>query len=507
MSAKFHKRPLTELNPYQQLGLRKFNFKLIARLTGMMLVYMAISLALPLAVSFYSRDGAQFAITFSAALILMLGLFLRNIVGRNVEYELKEDESYWVTLTVWLAIPFCGTLPYLLTGGLASFTDTVFESFSGFTTTGSSVVPYPEELPESLLVYRALTQWVGGLGLMLFVVAILRKLNASASQIYEAEFSGTQQRKLHPRLARSVTRMWAIYSLITLIMFIGLILTGTRFVDALCLAFSTVSTGGFVTHSGGVSILSGGSMVIVTLFMFLSGINVAILYRFFTLRWRHLARNEELRTYTLIFLISCLLCAIAFHAVGNDLLTSLHYSLFHIASTMSTCGFYIPKPPHWSFAVSVLTFLLIIVGASAGSTGGGIKLRRILILMKYVGNYFTRMMHPNAVFRVKVNDKPVENDYINKIFAFAFLYIAFIVGGAFVLTLCGCSIPDAICMAAANISNLGPSPLINNLGGNLDYTLLPNLAKWTLTLLMLAGRLELFALVAIFSPSYWRRGY
>ena len=451
MSAKFHKRSLTELNPYQQLGLRKFNFKLIARLTGMMLVYMAISLALPLAVSFYTRDGAQFAIAFSAALILMLGLFLRNIVGRNVEYELKEDESYWVTLTVWLAIPFCGTLPYLLTGGLASFTDTVFESFSGFTTTGSSVVPHPEELPESLLVYRALTQWVGGLGLMLFVVAILRKLNASASQIYEAEFSGTQQRKLHPRLARSVTRMWAIYALITLIMFIGLILTGTRFVDALCLAFSTVSTGGFVTHSGGVSILSGGSMIVVT-----SGINVAILYRFFTLRWRHLARNEELRTYTLIFLISCLLCAIAFHAVGNDLLTSLHYSLFHIASTMSTCGFYIPKPPHWSFAVSVLTFLLIIVGASAGSTGGGIKLRRIIILMKYVGNYITRMLHPNAVFRVKVNDEPVDNDYINKIFAFVFLYIAFIVGGAFVLTLCGSQYQQSRSLAAYQQSRRQP---------------------------------------------------
>ena len=173
---------------------------------------------------------------------------------------------------------------------------------------------------------------------------------------------------------------------------------------------------------------------------------------------------------------------------------------------MSTCGFYIPKPPHWSFAVSVLTFLLIIVGASAGSTGGGIKLRRIIILLKYVGNYFTRMLHPNAVFRVKVNGEPVENDYINKIFAFVFLYIAFIVGGAFVLTLCGSSIPDAICMAAANISNLGPSPLINNLGGNLDYTHLPHLAKWILTILMLAGRLELFALIAIFSPAYWRRG-
>ena len=501
-----HKRPFTELNPYQQFGLRRFNLKLIARLTGMMLVYMAMSMALPLAVSLYTRDGAQFALAFSAIIILMLGLFLQNFVGRGAEYELKENESYWVTIIVWLAIPACGTLPYLFTGGLASFTDAVFESFSGFTTTGSSVVSKPEELPAGLLVYRAFTQWIGGLGLMLFVVAILRKLTNGAGQLYEAEFSGTQQRKLHPRLARSVTRMWAIYSIITLVMIVALLLCGTPMVDALCLAFSTVSTGGFVTHTGGLSILGVKGLAVATLFMFLSGINVAILYRFFTLQWRRLGRDEELRTYLAIFFISILVCTVSFHTVGNDWTTAIHYSVFNIASTMSTCGFYIPKPANWSFLVSVITFILIIVGASAGSTGGGIKLRRIIILLKYVGNYFTRMLHPNAVFRVKVNGEPVENDYINKIFAFVFLYIAFIVGGAFVLTLCGSSIPDAICMAAANISNLGPSPLINNLGGNLDYTHLPHLAKWILTILMLAGRLELFALIAIFSPAYWRRG-
>ena len=502
----FSKRHRTELRPYQHLGLRKFNFKLIARLTGMMLVYMAMSMVLPLAVSLYSHDGAQFALAFSAVIVLMLGLFLRNFVGRGAEYELLEDESYWVTIVVWLAIPMCGTLPYLFTGGLASFTDAVFESFSGFSTTGSSVVAHPEELPAGLLVYRALTQWVGGLGLMLFVVAILRKLTAGAGRIYEAEFSGTQQRKLHPHLARSVTRMWAIYSLITVVMIVALLLTRTPVVDAICIAFSTVSTGGFVTHSGGAALLGAGGLAVVTFFMFLSGINVAILYRFFTLRWRHIGRDEELRTYLVVFFISFAISIAAFHTAGNDWAIALHYSLFHIASTMSTCGFYLPKPEHWSFLVSVVTFVLIIVGASAGSTGGGIKMRRIIVLMKYVGNYFSRMLHPNAVFRVKVNGEVVENDYINKIFAFVFLYIAFIVGGAFVLTLCGSSIPDAICMAAANISNLGPSPLINNLGGNLDYALLPGLAKWTLTLLMLAGRLELFAIIAIFSPAYWRRG-
>ncbi len=487
------------------LHLRKFNFRLIVHLTGILLTYLAASLAVPLAISVYYRDGMQFALVMSALLILMAGLFFRNILGRKRNYDLKENESYWVTVIIWFVIPCGGTLPYLFTGVLDSFTDAVFESFSGFTTTGSSVVAQPETLPPSILAYRAITQWAGGLGLMLLVVALLRKLTQGAFRIYEAEFSGTQQRKLHPRLAKSVTRMWTIYTALTVALALLLTVQGTPLVDALCLACSTVSTGGFLTSSAGLSILSNGALATVAVFMILSGINVAILYHFFTLKWRRL-RDEELFTYLMLYLVSVAVCTGAFVHEGNSFVSSLQFSIFHLASTMSTCGYYIPRPAHWSFLVSVLTFILIAIGASAGSTGGGIKLRRIIIMVKYIANYLTRMIHPNAVFHVKINREVVETEYINKVFAFVFLYIVFIAGGAFVLTLCGSNIPAAVCMAAANISNLGPSPLINSLGASLDYSLLPALSKWTLTVLMLAGRLELFALIAIFSPAYWRRG-
>ena len=355
-----------------------------------------------------------------------------------------------------------------------------------------------------MLTYRALTQWVGGLGLLLFVVALLRRLGLGAGSLYEAEFSGTQQRKLHPRLAHSVTRMWTIYGLLTVTMMCVLWFQGVGLVDAFCTACSTVSTGGFVTHAGGITALGHGATVTVTVFMFLSGVNVALLYRIFTLKWRHLWRDEELRTYTVLFVVSVAVCTAAFATEGEELKQAAAFSVFHIASTMSTCGFYTPVPAHWSFVVSVLTFLLIVTGASAGSTGGGIKLRRIMIMVQYVANYFTRMIHPNAVRQVKVNGEIVESGYINKVFAFVFLYILFIVGGGFVLTMAGSSIPDALCMAAANISNLGPSPLINAMGGSLDYALLPPIAKGTLTLLMVAGRVELFAILAVVSPAYWR---
>ena len=489
-----------------RMEVRKFNLPLIFRLTGVLLLYHALSLLLPLAVSIYYSDGVQFSLVMSAMLMFIPGLFFRNILGRNPAYDLKENESYWVTTIVWLTIPLSGALPYILSGEMANVADAIFESFSGFTTTGSSVVARPQDLPKGLLVYRAFTQWVGGLGLMLFVVAILRRITLGADRIYEAEFSGTQQRKLHPHLSKSVTRLWAIYSILTVAMFVLLVVQGTSVVDALCLAFSTVSTGGFATHSDGLFILNNGGLIVMTIFMFLSGINVAQLYRLFTFRWRHWGRDEEMRTYLLLFVLAVSVCTAAFFIAGNDPWQSLRYSTFHIASTMSTSGFYMPRLPHWSFLVSVLTFLLILVGASSGSTGGGIKLRRIIILIKYTSNYFTRMIHSNAVFRVKVNDEVVQHDYINKVFAYVFLYIAFTVGGSFILTLCNCSIPEAVCMAAANISNLGPSPLFNNLGGNINYALLPSVAKLTLTALMLAGRLELFALIAVFSPAYWRRG-
>ena len=482
--------------------MRRFNWKLIAQVTGVLLLYLAAGLLLPLVLSIYERDGMQFAFAVSGMLILMAGLFLRNMVGGKAEYRLRQDESYWLTVAAWVVMPLFGALPYLFTGVTQSFTDALFESFSGFTTTGSSVIRHPEELPPSILAYRALTQWVGGLGLLLFVVALLRRLGLGAGSLYEAEFSGTQQRKLHPRLAQSVTRMWTIYGLLTATLWGLLMVQGVGLVDAFCTACSTVSTGGFTTHSEGITALGVHPTSTVTLFMFFSGVNVAILYRLFTLRWRHLWRDGELRTYTLLFVCSVALCTVAFFLEGNGFSDSLHFSIFHIASTMSTCGYHMPVPTHWSFVVSVLTFVLIVIGASAGSTGGGIKLRRIMV--KYIANYLTRMIHPNVVFHVKVNNEVVESDYINKVFAFVFLYIVFIIGGGFVLTMCGCSIPNAVCMAAANISNLGPSPLINTMGGSLDYAVLPHVAKWTLTLLMLAGRVELFALLAVVSPAYWR---
>ena len=471
----------------------------------MLLLVMALAMALPMVVSLHYGDGAQYALGFSALMLLAIGLLLRNIVGRNASYGLRERESFWITAVAWLVVPLAGALPYLFTGVLGTFTDAAFESVSGFTTTGSSVIANPAVIPQGMLMWRSITQWIGGLGLILFVVAFLKRLNQGSLQLYAAEFSGTQQRKLHPHIAKSVSRMWRIYTLITLILIALLVLAGNGVLDSFCLALSTVSTGGFMTTQFGMSGYSDLTLSILTVFMFLSGVNVALLYNLFTFRWRQLRLNHEFALYVGIFLFAALSCTVAFGMVGNPWLESVQYSFFHIASTVSTCGFYTNPPDVWPFWVSVVTFLLILTGASAGSTGGGLKLRRLMTLSIYLRNYLTRMVHPNVVFTVKIDHKVVPGEYVNKIFGFVFLYICFIIGGAFVLTFCGSSIADAFCLAAANISNLGPSPLINSLGASLDYAALPDLAKWTLMVLMLAGRLEIFALLAIVSPAYWKR--
>ena len=415
-------------------------------------------------------------------------------------------ESYRFTALLWLIVPLLGAVPYLAAGVVPSFTDALFESVSGFTTTGSSVILSPESLPAWLRMWRALTQWVGGLGLVLFIVAFVPSLRGGSSQLYAAEFSGTQQRKLHPHMSRNVARMWGIYTLMTLLCTAALYATDKRSVfDSVCLAMSTVSTGGFMPASGGMAGYGTGTMMVLTLFMFLSGVNVAMLYNLFTFHWRRLRRSSEFVVYAVLFVLAAAVCTVAFAAKGAPWDTAARYSLFHIASTVSTCGFYTATPPEWPFVASVVTFLLIPSGAMAGSTGGGLKLRRLMTLFLYLRNYFSRMLHPNVVFAIKIDNQVVPAEYVNKIFGFVFLYILFIIGGAFALTLTGSDMADAFCLATANISNLGPTPIIGSIGADFSYTLLPSAAKWELMVLMLAGRLEIFALLAIVSPSYWSR--
>ena len=498
------------------------------RLAGVLLVVMAILMGACAGISAYYHEAITASLSSCAFGFFGVGLLSILLTQKSrrlpsllslPQFDIDHRGSFWVTTGIWILIPLVGMVPYLMTGLFPSLTDAAFESFSGFTTTGSSVINTPEEVPVSLLLWRSITQWMGGLGLMLLIIFLIRNrqfgiTSRSSQLLYEAEFSGTVQRKLHPHLSTSVGRMWGIYVSLTVLAIVALFLCGNDLVESICLGLSTVSTGGFMTRSGGMIGYSTSSIIVVTIFMFISGINVALVY--YTLSTTaHKFRgkgysnqpihDEEFKLYVIVYLVAVLSCVAAFVVNGNLLKESLLYSFFHIASTISTCGFYTPNPSQWPMWVSIVTFFLIFIGASSGSTGGGIKLKRIMILVKYVRNYFLTMIHPNAVSCVRIDRMVIERDYISKIFAFVFVYLMLVAAGGFVLTICGSTISEAICMAATNIANLGPSPLMNNMGVAVDYALLPNVAKWTLIILMLAGRLEVFAMAAIIIPDYWKR--
>lgn len=476
--------------------------RLYARILGIVFLVLAGAMLPPLLVSLVSLDGTWRAMFASFLLFVLLGYLLRNVLGSQADYDVQGRNSFWITAMVWIVVPLVASIPYLLTGVARGFTDAAFESFSGFTTTGSSVISTPEQLPAGLLLWRSITQWIGGLGFMLIVVVAFRKLKVGSRHLYDAEFSGAMQPKLHPRLAESVNRMLRVYVLMTALMTVLLLLSGNGLLNSFCLSFSTISTGGFMTSSNGLTSMSGMTLFVVAFFMLFSGMNMALLYNFVTFRWRAV-RGDEFRVYLVVFVTSVVVASVALIAAGNGA-TSLCYAFFHLASTISTCGFFIQRPEHWSFLVSGITFVLMIVGACSGSTGSGLKLKRVMIGVRYVRNYFSKIMHPNAVFSVMVEGERIPPAYIKKVFAFIFLYLCFLAGGAFLLTLGGENIPDAVCFAVSNMGNIGPSPMMNNLGMTIDYAMLSDFSKWTLMVLMLAGRIEIFALLALVSPSYYR---
>jgi trk system potassium uptake protein TrkH len=463
---------------------------------------MACFMALPAALSIYYDDGAQWGFMTSIVIVFFLGLFFRNIVGRLPNYDFHEKESFWITSVVWIVVPAVCSLPYMLTGTMQNPVDALFESFSGFTSTGSTVITNFDHVPKSVFVWRSLTQWIGGLGFMLLSIAFIEKLRVGTPHLYTAEFSGTVQEKIHPRTSTTVKRMWYVYMFFTVVFLVVLLFLGNAFDDALCLSLSTVSTGGFSPRAGSIDSFGASTQLAIIVFMFLAGINISLLYYLLLRKPTRVWRSEEFRTYLVIIVVGAVLLSIVLAGQGVKIMNATSFSFFQVVSTVSTTGFHVSMPNGWTKVVPVFLFLLMFIGACSGSSGGGIKVARVMILFKYVRNQFVVMLHPRAVAPVKVDNKVIQVSYINKIFAFVFMYFVFIVLGAFVLMCCGMGLSDSLSVASANISNIGP--VIETMGGDWSYAHLPLVAKFTIMIEMLLGRLEIFALMAIFSPSYWR---
>lgn len=445
---------------------------------------------------------------------LVLGLlfrYRRDALRKRLAQEhppiVSHATSFRIVAALWVLVPILGCLPYLATGAVPDPADAVFESVSGFTTTGSTIIGHPERLSSGLLLWRSASQWIGGLGLVLMVFFWSREsqMPEGASDLIEAEFSGASNKKLHPQLRTSMQRIWRIYILLTLFAAGSLLLCGNSLLESVCLSLSAVSTGGFMTRSTGLTGFGDGTLACLSIVMILSGINVATLYQMLHLRQPHRHRQtQELRLYLLVMAVSMAACAIGFTIGGEDLWYGVRHAVFHVASTLSTCGFYMDGGGSWPVWVRILTMTLVLIGACSGSTGGGIKWKRIMIVRRYVSGYFTKMLHSNAVTPVRIDEEQIEEDYVGKVFAYVFLYISALGIGALLLMADGESMTEGLCLAAANLGNLGPNTMLQHVGLDVTYTLLGPLGKWTLMTLMLAGRLELFALVGLLVRNHRR---
>jgi trk system potassium uptake protein len=407
----------------------------------------------------------------------------------------KQQGQVFVAL-LWIIIPFLGSFVYFFADIGLEFTDCLFESYSGFTTTGSSIIDKPETLPKWLLVYRSFTQWIGGLGFALLIIAILRKKSLNLNNLFNAEFFSLTNNKIFPHLHDTVDTIFVVYSTITVACLAALYFQGMSWVDSLCYAFSTISTGGFVTNSGNIGAYSPSIQWTIICFMFLSGISFFLFVRFFKGKFRSVFSNEQLRYYTIIILFVSL-CFVLYWSLSSDmgLADKIRSSIFYSVSIVSSTGYDLRLSSPGEFVMCCLLLLMFIGGCSASSSTG-LKIIRVILLFRFARTALTRIFHPHAVVPVMYNKKAVEDQEIERVFGFFFLYLLTFLIGVFVLCCLNNDFSLSIYLSAANLGNIGP--IVGNYTAQFAYSGLNTASQMFLILLMLMGRLEIYSFLVIF---------
>ncbi|MEO1051802.1 MAG: TrkH family potassium uptake protein [Bacteroidota bacterium] len=482
----------------------RLNFRIILSILGLLLLINGGFMFLCLPFSFYyGQDwlGILLAGVITAGVGAGVWYFFKNTENK----ELKKRDGYLIVTLGWLIMSFFGTLPYLLTGSIDSFTSAFFETISGYTTTGASILNDIEGLPKPILFWRSLTQWIGGMGIIVLTVAILPILGIGGMQLFVAEAPGISPDKLKPRIKDTAKRLWLIYLGLTLLEAILLMLGGMSFFDAINHALTTMATGGFSTKQDSVAhYTSPFIQYVIIFFMFLAGTNFTITYFMLKGRFKKIWNNEEYRTYVYLTLVFALLISfIVFSEDWKGFEQSFRDSLFQVVSIITTTGFVTADYTAWTPFLSVLFFLFMFVGASAGSTAGGVKIVRHIILSKNSILEMKRQLHPSAVMPVRLNGKAVQRDITFNVLAFMMLYFFIFALGSILVSMTGVDFMTAIGATATCLGNIGPG--FGSVGPVDNFAHVSPIGKWLLSFLMLLGRLELFTVLILFTSYYWKR--
>ena len=481
------------------------NKRLVLRLLGAILLIEALAMAPSLAISLLYGDGDALALLSSMALLAALG-FPAWRFARPREQNLRAREGFLVVALSWVLLSAFGALPFVISGLIPNYIDAFFEAVSGFTTTGATVLGNFEGLPRGVMFWRSFTHWIGGMGVLVLTLALLPQMTGRSSHLVRAESPGPSLSKIVPKMGDTAKILYLIYGVLTVIELAALIIAGMSPYDAAIHAMGTAGTGGFSNYGSSIGAFDSAVIdAIITFFMVLFGINFALFYRVLVGGWRDALRSEELRWYLALFAGSTLFVSLVILPQYGTFLNALRYGSFQVATIMSTTGYATADFNLWPQAVKALIVVLMFIGSCAGSTAGGIKVVRVGILCKLGCREVRRTFQPRKVQVVRFEGKGVEENRLTQVSVFFFVYVLLVLVGMFLVSLEGLyDLETNFTAVLTCISNVGPG--LGHVGPVENFSGYGPFAKVVLSLLMLAGRLELFPILVLFHPSAWRKG-
>ncbi|MFV0521100.1 MAG: TrkH family potassium uptake protein [Mangrovibacterium sp.] len=481
-----------------------FNVKGIFRILGSLLIVECLCMLISALVGACYDDGGTMPLLQPALITFAAGGLLVAFT-RNAERKIHRNDGFIIVTMVWILFSFFGSLPYLLSGGVHSLADAFFETMSGFTTTGSSILNNIEALPHGILFWRSLTQWLGGMGIIVLSLAILPIFGIGGMQLFSAEVPGPVTDKINPKIQATAKYLWLLYLGFTLLETILLWIGGMSLFDAVNHSFTTMATGGYSTKQDSIAHWDSAYIqYVIILFMIIAGTNFALMYGVIIGEVKKLVSNEEFRFYIGFIAVFTVLVGVGLYlttGMGGE--KSFRDALFQVVSIITTTGFATTDYMLWKPILIVLIFAAFFLGGSAGSTGGGIKIMRIVLLLKNSYYELRRMLHPNAVIPVRHNGRAVPQPVITNVLAFFMIYILIFTGSTLVFTWFEPDLATAMSAVATSLGNIGPG--LGELGPAHNFAVIHDGGKWFLSFLMLLGRLELFTVLVLFSPAFWKK--
>ena len=481
------------------------NFLKIFHLIGILNLFLGLSMLAPLGISLIYHDGSTIPILNSFIITCAIGTIMYFISKTKNSVSLSQREGMAIVTFGWISAALFGSLPFLLSGSIDNMTDAYFESISGFTTTGASILPNIESLPEGILFWRSMIQWFGGMGIIVLSIAILPFFGIGGMQLYRAEIPSPVVDKLQPRISETAKSLWKIYFSITLLEVSLLWVGGMSLFDSINHAFCTMPTGGFSTQNASIAQYNSTYFdSIVIIFMILAGINFSLHFRFLKGELKVFGDDPECRVFllTLVILISIVAFNI-YQTVYNTIGQAIRYASFQVVSIITTTGFVTADYTKWPPLSQIIILLCMFVGAMAGSTGGAIKVMRIILIIKHGYQEIFRLVHPHAVRSIKLGGKPIPLDILNSVRGFFILYLSVFIVAVMIMSSLGLDIFSSFASVAATLGNVGPG--FGLVGPVQNYLPIADLGKWVLSFCMLTGRLEIYTVIILLAPAYWRK--